>query len=158
MSPILGIVGVVSTITFRCVDGLNITGQEAVSRLDECTVDVFGAGSVERPSLEAFLRDAEYARLEWWPQRGGERILTWQCQQIRPQLGFKPTRYEEFTNDPETGEVLISLLFTIFGNLDDLSQAKPKLEAMFGQIEQALEALAKVAGLGELGKILAPFL
>jgi D-arabinono-1,4-lactone oxidase len=158
MSPNLGLMGVVSTITFKCVDAFNITGQEAVSTLEECAVDVFGDGTGERPSLEAFLRDAEYARLEWWPQRGGERILTWQCQQIRPQLGFKPTRYEEFTSDPETAEVLISLLFTIFGNLDDLSRAKHKLEATFGQVEKALEALAKIAGLGEVGKILARFL
>jgi D-arabinono-1,4-lactone oxidase len=158
MSPSLGLLGVVSKITFQCVDAFNITGQEAVTTIEDCAVDLFGAGTPERPSLEAFLRDAEYARLEWWPQRGAERILTWQCQQIRPQLGFRPTRYEEFTDDPETAEVLISILFTIFGNLDDLSQAKPKLEATFGKVEQALEALAKVAGLGEVGKILARFL
>jgi hypothetical protein len=33
----------------------------------------------------------EYARVEWWPQRGAERVLVWQCQQMRPQLGFVPT-------------------------------------------------------------------
>ena len=158
MSPNLGLLGVISKITFRCVDAFNITGQEAVTTIDGCAVDVFGEGAPERPSLEAFLREAEYARLEWWPQRGAERILVWQCQQIRPQLGFRPTRYEEFTDYPKVAEVLISLLFTIFGNLDDLSQAKPKLHATFGEVEKALEALAKVAGLGKVGKILARML
>jgi hypothetical protein len=158
MSPSLGLLGVVSKVTFQCVDAFNITGQEAVTTLEGCAIDVLGDGTPERPSLEAFLRDSEYSRLVWWPQRGVERILTWQCQQIRPQLGFAPTRYEEFTDDPETAEVLISLLFTIFGNLDDLSAAKPKLAATFGQVEKALEALAKIEGLGEVGKILARFL
>jgi hypothetical protein len=157
MSPNLGLLGVVSKITFQCVDTFNISGQEAVTTVADCAVDLFGDGTPDRPSLESFLRDAEYARLEWWPQRGVERILTWQCQQMKPQLGFKPTRYEEFTDDPEATEVLISLLYTILGNLDDLSQAKPKLEATFGEVEKALEALAKVGGLGEVGKLLARF-
>ena len=155
MSPNFGLLGVISKITFRCVDAFNITGQEAVTTVDGCAVDLFGDGTPDRPSLEAFLREAEYARLEWWPQRGAERILTWQCQQIRPQLGFRPTRYEEFTDRPRIAEVLISLLFTIFGNLEDLSQAKPKLQATFGAIEKVMEALAKVAGLGKVGQILA---
>lgn len=158
MSPNLGLLGVVSTITFQCVDSFNITGQEAVTTVEECAIDVFGEAKSGRPSLEAFLSDTEYARLEWWPQRGAERVLTWQCQQIRPQLGFRPTRYEEFTDDPEAAEVAISILFTVFGNLDDLSQAKPKLEATFEQAGQALEALLKIEGLGEFGKILARFL
>jgi hypothetical protein len=155
MSPNFGLLGVISKITFRCVDAFNITGQEAVTTVDGCAVDLFGDGTPDRPSLEAFLREAEYARLEWWPQRGAERILTWQCQQIRPQLGFRPTRYEEFTDRPRIAEVLISLLFTIFGNLEDLSQAKPKLQATFGAIEKVMEALAKVAGFGKVGQILA---
>ncbi len=158
MSPNFGLLGVVSKIIFRCVEAFNITGQEAVTTMDGCAVDVLGHGTPERPSLEAFLRDAEYARLEWWPQRGAQRILTWQCQQIRPQLGFRPTRYEEFTDDPKIAEVLISLLFTIFGNLDDLSQAKSKLDATFEAVERALEMLAKVAGLGKVGQIMARIL
>jgi len=155
MAPNFGLLGVVSKITFRCVDAFNIAGQEAVTTMDGCAVDVFGDGAPGRPSLEAFLRDAEYARLEWWPQRGAERILTWQCQQIQPQLGFRPTRYEEFTASPKIAEVLISFLFTILGNLDDLSQAKPKLHATFGEVERLLEALAKEARLGKFGTILA---
>ena len=155
MSPNFGLLGVVSKITFECVDAFNITGQEAVTTMDGCAVDVVGNGASDRPSLEAFLREAEYARLEWWPQRGAERILTWQCQQIRPQLGFRPTRYEEFTDRPKIAEVVISLLFTILGNLDDLSQAKAKLQLTFDEVETDLEALAKVAKLGKIGRIVA---
>ncbi|MEA2427515.1 MAG: hypothetical protein QOF37_1143, partial [Thermoleophilaceae bacterium] len=158
MSPNMGLLGVVSAITFQCDDTFNITGQEAVSTVAGCAIDLLGAGSHGRPSLEQFLRDAEYARVEWWPQRGVDRVLAWQAQQIRPQLGFRPTRYEEFTDHPESAEVLMSIFLTIFGNLDDLSQAKPKLEETFDQLQEALELLYAQKDLGWFGELLAKVL
>lgn len=158
MSPNLGLLGVVSTVTLECVDAFNISGQEAVTTIEDCAVDLLGDGNDDRPSFEAFLRDAEYARVVWWPQRGVERVLVWQCQQIRPELGFQPTPYKEFTNHPEAAEVSISVLFTIIGNLNDLSRAKPKLEATFDQLQDVLELLAAQAGLGVVGRLLATFL
>jgi D-arabinono-1,4-lactone oxidase len=158
MSPNFGLLGVISTITFQCDDTFNISGQEAVTTVKDCSVDLFGDGGDGRPSLEAFLRDAEYARVEWWPQRGAERVLVWQCQQIRPQLGFRPVRYEEFTDQPEAAEVAMSLLFTILGNLDDLSAAKDKLKATFAELEQSLETLDWIKSMGKLGEFLAKFI
>ena len=79
MSPSIGLLGVVSTITFECTDLFAIEGQEAVTALDGCPADLFGPGANGRPSLEQFLRDTEFSRLEWWPQRGAERVLTWQA-------------------------------------------------------------------------------
>ena len=104
MSPNMGLLGVISTITFQCEDAYNITGQEAITTVADCAIDLFGPGDAERPSLEQFLRDAEYARVEWWPQRGVDRVLVWQAQRIRPQLGFRPSPYEEFTTHPDTAE------------------------------------------------------
>jgi hypothetical protein len=158
MSPNFGLLGVVSTITFQCVETFAITGQEAVTTLDGCAVDLFGDGSDDRPSLDAFLRGTDYARLEWWPQRGAERILTWQCQQIVPQPGFVPTRYEEFTNDPDAAEILISILLTVLGNLSDLSAAKPKLAPTFAELGKVLDALPALARMGEAGKLIATFI
>jgi hypothetical protein len=159
MSPNMGLLGIVSKITFQCVPTFNISGQEAVSTTQDCAIDLFGDGTGEKPSLEQFFRGTEYARLEWWPQRGGERVLVWQCQQMKPQLGFIPTRYEEFTAHPEAAEVFISIFYTIVGNLDDLSAAKPKLEATFEQLEKVLDqVLAVTKGLGKVGEILAKFL
>jgi hypothetical protein len=39
--------------------------QETITTIEDCAVDLFGGDG--RPSLEAFLRDAEYARVQWWP-------------------------------------------------------------------------------------------
>ena len=100
MAPNMGLLGVVSTITLECVDTFNIVGQEAITTVDGCAVDLFGPGGGERPSLEQFLRDTEYCRVEWWPQRGAERVLVWQASRVVPEPGFTPHPYEEFTDRP----------------------------------------------------------
>jgi hypothetical protein len=151
----MGLLGVVSKIVFECVDAFDVAGQEATTTIEECSIDLFGDGSDGRPSLERFLREAEFARLEWWPQRGAERVLTWQCQRLRPQPGFRPRRYRRFGERPETSQHLISILFTILGNLDDLSQARARLEDDFEHLEGVLDLLAEARGLGAGGKALA---
>ena len=56
MSPNLGLLGVVSKIVFKCEDTYNISGQEAITTIDGCAVDLFGTGPPGRLSLEQFLR------------------------------------------------------------------------------------------------------
>jgi hypothetical protein len=121
-------------------------------------VDVFGPGNAQRPSLERFLHDTEYARIEWWPQRGAERVLVWQATRIAPEPGFTPRPYQEFTNHPELAEVFISLLYTIVGNLRDLSHARPQLERMFDRVGTLLDLEPWVRRLGGTGEGLSRFL
>jgi hypothetical protein len=158
MSPNLGLLGVVSAITFQCADLFAISGQESVTSLGDCPADVLGPGSDGRPSLERFLRETEFARLEWWPQRGSERIVTWQASRMAPPPDFRPQPYERFGNGPEAAQQLIAIVFTILGNLDDLSQARHKLEDNFDQLERALDALPLVHKLGVAGRLLSEFL
>jgi hypothetical protein len=157
MSPNLGLLGVVSTIIFECEDEFNISGQEAITTIEECAIDLFGPGT-ERPSLEQFLKDAEYARLTWWPQRGAERVQVWQAQRIPPQPGFLPRRYEEFTGHPDISEVFASLIYTILGNLDNLSLARPQIQRVFDRMQQLLDALPALEKLGRVGEALAKFI
>lgn len=157
-SPNMGLLGVVSTVTLRCVEAYNISGQEATTTVDDCAIDLFGPGSPKRPSLEQFLRDAEYARVEWWPQRGAERVLVWQAERIRAQPGFRPDRYQEFTAHPASAEAFISLLYTVLGNLDDLSAAQPQIGQIFTRIEALLDLSPELEKVGEFGKALAKFL
>jgi hypothetical protein len=158
MSPNLGLLGVVSTIIFQCEDTFNIAGQESTTTIDDCAVDLFGSGTDGRPSLEQFLCDAEYARLAWWPQRGAERVLVWQAQRIGPQLGFRPRRYEEFTDHADRSEVLVSIIYTVLGNLDDLAHARPQIERCFERVDELLESVPMLAKVGHVGDVLAKFL
>lgn len=147
LAPSMGLMGIVSKVILECVTSFNITGQEAVSTIDEAAIDLFGEGTPQRPSLEAFLRDAEYARLTWWPQRGAERVQVWQAQQIRPQIGFIPRRYEEFTNRPELGESFVYVYLTFLGNLQDLKRVKPQLEEGWDDLTHVLRMLMQEEGL-----------
>jgi hypothetical protein len=131
MAPSLGLLGVVSTVTLRCVPTFNITGQEATTTYQECAIDLFGEdppGPGARPGLEDYLKRVEYTRFDWWPQHGCERVVLWQAQRIAPQLGFRPRRYEEFTQFPELAEVGMYIFLTIIGNLDDVDRIKALLQ------------------------------
>lgn len=153
MCPNLGLLGVVSTIVLRCEDAFDIRGTEATTTVETCPVDLFGGGDPGRPSLERFLRETGYARILWWPQRGADRVLTWQAERIPVEPGFEPKPYTQFGDDPETQQHLFGILFTIIGNLDDLSRAKPKLEDDFDELKRVLELLGR-ADLGQVGELL----
>jgi hypothetical protein len=118
-----------------------ITGSEHVTTAAGGPVDVLGNGDGPRPSLERFLRETEFARLEWWPQRGAERMLTWQAKRMPTPPGFVPHPYKRFQGNPEVSEQAIAVLFTILGNLDHLSRAKGKLEGNFDELRQVLDAM-----------------
>lgn len=143
MCPNLGLLGVVSKVILKCVPAFNIEGEEAITTVETCPADLFGAGTADRPALEQLLRDTDYGRLIWWPQRGADRVVTWRAQRIDPKPGFKPKPYTQFGDCPEAEQYLVGILFTIIGNLDDLSQAKDKLDPEFDQLKQALELLGE---------------
>jgi D-arabinono-1,4-lactone oxidase len=154
MAPGLGLLGVVSTITFACTDVFAIEGEEATATVDSAALDLLGAGD-GRPSLEQFLRDAEFARVEWWPQRGFDRVVTWQARRRDAGPGFEPRPYERFGEDPEANQHLIGILYTILGNLDDLAHARRRLDDSFDQLEGVLARLREVRDLGVAGQAIA---
>jgi hypothetical protein len=158
MSPSLGLLGVISTITFECTDVFAIDGQEAVTTVAGAPLDLLGDGNGGRLSLEQFLRYTEFARLEWWPQRGADRLLTWQATRMPVPPDFRPRPYDRFQGSPEASQQMIAILFTILGNLDDLSKAKGKLEDNFDQLGKVLAALPAARDLGAAGRVLAKFL
>jgi hypothetical protein len=158
MAPSLGLMGVVSTITFQCTELFAIEGRESVESVGDCSIDLLGGGDDRRPSLERFLRDTDFARLEWWPQRGVERVVVWQATRTEPPAGFEPHPYKRFAQSPEASQHVVGVLFAILGNLDDLSKAKRALEAGFEELKRSLEHVPALQGLGAVGRLLAKVL
>jgi D-arabinono-1,4-lactone oxidase len=156
--PSAGLLGVISTVMVECDELFAIEGTERVTTIADCPADVFGPGSAAKPSLEQYLRDAPFTRLEWWPQRGAERMVTWEAVRTPVPPGFKPHPYERFAGSPEAAQQMISLLFTILGNLNDLSRAKKLLKDNWDQLEEALKAEEVLRELGFVGGVLAEFL
>ncbi|QRN98342.1 FAD-binding protein [Archangium violaceum] len=103
----MGLMGIFSTLTFKPSERFNIIGDETCYALDDvdCPIDFFGPGTTDKPSLEQFLRQTEYTRLLWWPQKGAERMVVWKAQRMKSEdydgltgtpESFKPKPYTEF--------------------------------------------------------------
>ncbi len=145
--PSLGLLGVIVAVTLRCEPIFTIVGQESIADLAGASIDLVGPGDSRRPSLGEFLRRAEYARIEWWPQRGAERMLIWQAQRAGLQPGFRPTRYEEFTAYPVLAETVFSTIYVTFGNLTAPARLRHLLR------RNAAEVTAQLDQLRESGRI-----
>jgi hypothetical protein len=116
----MGLCGVISTITFRCIPTFDIVGRESVSaasRSDD--LDFYGERPASGlPSLEQFLLDTDYARLMWWPQRKFDRLVVWQARRapFEPRRRLRP--YREIAHFPVASQVAASIVYTVLGNLD----------------------------------------
>jgi FAD/FMN-containing dehydrogenase len=66
----MGLLGVVSTVTFQCVERYDIEGENVTTDADE----VLAPGR-----LSEALTQHEYTRLLWWPQQGVERVEHWRA-------------------------------------------------------------------------------
>ncbi len=77
----LGLLGILSSVTFQCIPSYDIIGRETICEEQSTPYQLYGDGEA---GLEGFLRRTEYARLMWWPQRGVQRVSTWQARRMAP--------------------------------------------------------------------------
>jgi len=75
----MGLLGVLSTVTLRCVPRYDVIGREDITTEAGSAYELCGTGP---NGLAAFLERTEYARLMWWPQRRVERVVTWQARRM----------------------------------------------------------------------------
>lgn len=90
----MGLLGIITSVTFQCIPTFNIVGTETTSGYDDCALNLFGEGG--KPSTAAFFKSAEYGRMMWWPQKGIQKILVWEAKRIAASPSFKPKPYHEF--------------------------------------------------------------
>jgi hypothetical protein len=126
----LGLCGVISTVTFRCVPTFDIVGKETVSAASKSDVLDFYGNRPDSglPSLEEFLLKTDYARILWWPQRNFDRLVVWQARRapFDPNRTIKP--YREIAVLPVASQVAANVIYTVLGNLDDPERAVELLE------------------------------
>lgn len=92
----LGLLGVITDVTFTAGAAFNIIGQEAVTTEADCAVDLFGPGAGGKPSLSTFLRQTDYTRMTWWPQRDVGRVALWKARRLtEPFPDGAPMPYQE---------------------------------------------------------------
>jgi D-arabinono-1,4-lactone oxidase len=148
LTPNLGLLGVVSKVTFQCVPLFAVAGEESVQAVDASTVDLFGTGD---GSLAEFLAHTEYGRIEWWPQRGVDRLVIWRAKRSGRTL-FEERPYDRFDGDDDLAQQAIAVLYALLGNIEDPSRAKRTLDDNFDELERLFEEKADQHHLGAIGE------
>ncbi len=132
----LGLLGIITEVTFNLIDNFDIIGEETTSTVDGCTIDLFGNGDEHRASLKDFLINTEYTRLMWWPQYGLERMVVWEARRMKEsdynkrtgtKDNFHPKPYLEFqkmwgTEYPQ--ESAGGLFYSVVGNWKAIENLK----------------------------------
>jgi hypothetical protein len=113
----MGLLGIITSVTFQCMPTFNIAGTETTSGYSDCKLNLFDPGDDGRPSGASFFETAEYGRMMWWPQKGIEKVLIWEAQRIAASPDFKPRPYNEFV--PVLGsewpaQIAAGLLFRLY--------------------------------------------
>lgn len=130
----VGLFGIISEVTLQCIPHYDIIGEESITKISECKVDLFDEVDDDRPSLPEFLEDTEYTRILWWPQKGVRRAVVWQArrmkesdytQETNPPDGpgkspFKPDPYEEVGDFPKIANFFAGVFYWIIGNTNRL--------------------------------------
>ena len=126
----LGVLGVLSQVTFVCCKTFNIKGVQGSAPVNKCHVDIYSDHPTdpERVGLTSFLTDKTYARIMWWPQTvklpelDNEIVQVWEADKLPPSEDFKRKPFRLFP-DPET-MMLYSFLMTLMGNIDDMDKVR----------------------------------
>ena len=146
----LGLLGIVTDVTFAARPAFDIVGHEAVTTEADCAVDLFGPGAGGKPSLTTFLRETDYTRMTWWPQRDVGRVALWQAKpSTKPFPGGAPKPYQE-----------LGAYFDAAGLLEALIEGREMWVALERSIRRHWSELMAVydseqAQLGEVGADLA---
>ncbi len=131
----LGLCGVVSTVTFKCVPTFDIVGQEASSAANMSPDMDFYANrpSANLPSLEKFIIDTDYTRIMWWPQYNFDRLVTWKASRsvYDPNRVLKP--YEEVGRFAVVKQFAISFIYTVMAYAEDPVEARKQLTLLAQQ-------------------------
>lgn len=158
----MGLQGIITRVRLKLTPLFSVYGQERTTAVADSPIDLFGDGTPGTPSLRTFLEQTPYSRLLWWPQPGAERIVTWMAVSGPPLNQGVQVPYAEFGTNPadeQVQELAAAILFTLAGNLDDLSVVPKKLNKDFKSFEDALDLVLEKLGLPEpFAKVLADLL
>lgn len=131
----MGLLGIITKVRLKFVPNFNIEGLEVIIPTDQkknealidYDLDIFGPGRDKsnpnnKRSLEQFLKEEQYTRILWYPQKGIERLGIWTAKRVSPEKPFpncEPVPYREFTKkyfSTYLEELGAALLFTLAGN------------------------------------------
>lgn len=133
----MGLFGVISKVWLRVGPTYNIFGSQVTASTDDLPFDMFGPGGPKKPGIVEFLKKTPYSRLMWWPQHDFERVQVWQAARLETMSDFHDQPYIEI--DGRLQALAGSLVYTLLGNLDDISAVPPKLTYWYAALEADID-------------------
>ncbi|MBL8741929.1 MAG: FAD-binding protein, partial [Myxococcales bacterium] len=135
----MGLFGVITKVWLRCEPSYNLVGRELRKPIDATPIDFFGEGPNGRVPFSQYMRELDYVRAVWWPQRKFEYVALFEATRVEPVPAFEPVRYELLAPDTRMKSLLAALLLTFLGNLNQLSQVTEKLRFWFEKLDEELD-------------------
>lgn len=140
----MGCFGIIVAVTLQGEPRFNISGQEAISTVKDCAIDLFGKGKKGKPSFQKFLQQTEYTRLFWWPQANVSKMVVWQAKRVKYSAKFKPKPYQEVpwvAGSPLPASLGAEILFSSIGTFPSwLETIMPKESPEFQGIVKYAKA------------------
>ncbi len=140
----LGVFGIIVSVTLQAVPSFNIVGQESITTVKDCEIDIFGRGTKTRKSFRKFLETTTYSRCVLWPQANVQKMVVWCATPVKPKKGFKPKPYQEvpwIANSPLPASLGADMLFTAMGRWPDwLSDVMPADSPEYAQVKGMVES------------------
>lgn len=138
----MGLLGVISEVTFQCVPRYDIIGAQETTSTAGCAISLFEPG----PSgLAEYFQRTPYSRLLWWPQHGVDKMQVWHARRATPSDEAITHRDGKFEAKPFVslpGGVAAQALINGFYEL--VSHDRPPYEAATaGFVTSVLNAVLK---------------
>jgi D-arabinono-1,4-lactone oxidase len=92
----MGLLGVISEVTFQCVPRYDIIGSQDTTTTEGCAISLFEPGDT---GLAAFFGRTPYSRLLWWPQHQVDKMQVWQARRTVP--SDEPNTHEDGRFEPK---------------------------------------------------------
>jgi len=145
----LGLCGVLSTVTFSCIPRFDIQGTETTGPAsNHPNVDFYNLGT-GKPSLEQYLKQTDYTRMMWWPQKDFDRLVVWEASRATPPVA--PQDRKPYVEMTATEQLAASFLFTLLGSLgvgpEQYGQAGSDAAQRLAEVRRLQGKLASVAAL-----------
>ena len=143
----MGLLGVIMQVDFEPTERFCIDGQEAITTIEDCAIDLFGPGAGSRPSLEQFMRETPYSRLMWWPQKDVTKVAVWEARRMvdcptefQPyqEMGYGPIDWDSLPDD-----LKVVLPAKIIGSVIASREAQHAIKAFIMELPADLQELAE---------------
>jgi FAD/FMN-containing dehydrogenase len=113
----MGLLGILSTVTFQCVDRYKVIGRQVTSSFAASPVDLFGT---KNGGLRKWMEDETYNRVLLWPQKKVEKVQLWSARRTTPEDQTTTHQRGYFVPKPfaQVAEALQALAYLIYKHID----------------------------------------